>query len=67
MHLEAKIASKAADLENRLAYFSKTRSEKDVATQAASIKIRQEINIALGNRGFSDILRNENDKAQEHG
>ncbi|CAB4437297.1 unnamed protein product [Rhizophagus irregularis] len=66
MHLEAEIASKAADLENRLAYFSKTRSEKDVATQAASIKIRQEINIALGNRGFSDILRNENDKAQEH-
>jgi hypothetical protein len=55
-HLEAEIASKAKDLENRLAYFSETRSGTDTITQAASIKIRQEVNIALGNRGFSDTL-----------
>ncbi|CAB5127586.1 unnamed protein product [Rhizophagus irregularis] len=60
MHLEAEIATKAKDLENKLAYFSKTRSGTDTVTQAASIKIRQEVNIALGNRGFSDVLSGEN-------
>jgi hypothetical protein len=56
IHLEAEIASKAKDLENKLAYLSKTRCGTDTVTQAASIKIRQEVNIALDNRGFSDIL-----------
>ncbi|RGB33508.1 hypothetical protein C1646_761657 [Rhizophagus diaphanus] len=60
MHLEAEIATKAKDLENKLAYFSKTRSGTDTVTQAASIKIRQEVNIALGNRGFADVLSGEN-------
>ena len=60
MHLEKEIATKAKDLENKLAWFSKTRSGDDIITQAASIKVRQEVNIALGNRGFSDVLSGEN-------
>ncbi|CAB4437210.1 unnamed protein product [Rhizophagus irregularis] len=47
MHLEAEIATKAEDLENKLTDFSKTRNGTDTITQAASIKIRQEVNIAL--------------------
>ncbi|RGB27390.1 kinase-like domain-containing protein [Rhizophagus diaphanus] len=60
MHLEKEIATKANDLENKLVFFSKTRSGDDTITQAASIKVRQEVNIALCNRGFSDVLSNEN-------
>ncbi|PKK63412.1 hypothetical protein RhiirC2_141222, partial [Rhizophagus irregularis] len=48
MHLEKEIATKAKDLENKLVCFSKTRSGNDTITQAASIKVRQEVNIALG-------------------
>ncbi|CAG8702111.1 uncharacterized protein OCT59_009868 [Rhizophagus irregularis] len=59
MHLEKEIATKAKDLENKLADFSNTRNGTDTITQAASIKIRQEVNIALGNRGFSDYLSGE--------
>ncbi|RGB33506.1 hypothetical protein C1646_704291 [Rhizophagus diaphanus] len=60
MHLEKEIATKAKDLENKLVCFYKTRSGDDTITQAASIKVRQEVNIALGNRGFSDVLSGEN-------
>ncbi|CAB5127558.1 unnamed protein product [Rhizophagus irregularis] len=60
MHLEKEIATMAKDLENKLVSFSKTRSGDDTITQAASIKVRQEVNIALGNRGFSDVLSSEN-------
>ncbi|CAI2201248.1 4385_t:CDS:1, partial [Funneliformis geosporum] len=64
LHLEADIMSKSKMLEKRLVEFSKTRNEKDSITQTASIKIRQEVNIALSNRGFSDVL-NKN-ATQEH-
>ncbi|CAB5380762.1 unnamed protein product [Rhizophagus irregularis] len=60
MNLEKEIATMAKDLENKLAWFSKTRSGDDIITQAASIKVRQEVNIALVNRGFSDVLSSEN-------
>ncbi|CAI2161526.1 16692_t:CDS:2 [Funneliformis geosporum] len=56
LHLEADIMSKSKNLEERLVEFSKTRNEKDLMTQMTSIKIRQEVNIALSNRGFSDNM-----------
>ncbi|GBB95718.1 hypothetical protein RclHR1_00260023 [Rhizophagus clarus] len=65
MHLEAEIVSKAKDLEGLLARFSETRDGNDTITQTASIKIRQEVNIALGNRGFSKTLC-ENNRAMDH-
>ncbi|PKY18540.1 kinase-like protein, partial [Rhizophagus irregularis] len=60
IHLEKEIATTAKDLENKLAYFFKTRNGDDTITQPASIKVRQDVNIALGNRGFSDVLSNGN-------
>ncbi|CAB5126732.1 unnamed protein product [Rhizophagus irregularis] len=60
IHLEKEIATTAKDLENKLAYFFKTRNGDDTITQSASIKVRQDVNIALGNRGFSDVLSNGN-------
>ncbi|GBB95716.1 hypothetical protein RclHR1_00260021 [Rhizophagus clarus] len=65
MHLEAEIVSKAKDLEGLLARFSETRDGNDTITQTASIKIRQEVNIALGNRGFSKTLC-ENNTSTDH-
>ncbi|PKY39301.1 kinase-like protein [Rhizophagus irregularis] len=60
IHLEKEIATTAKDLENKLNDFSKTRNGDDTITQSASIKVRQDVNIALGNRGFSDVLSNGN-------
>ncbi|GES97273.1 hypothetical protein GLOIN_2v1678993 [Rhizophagus clarus] len=65
MHLEAEIVSKAKDLEGLLARFSENRDGNDTTTQTASIKIRQEVNIALGNRGFSRTLC-ENNTSTDH-
>ncbi|CAG8654922.1 6264_t:CDS:1 [Funneliformis mosseae] len=65
LHLEADIMSKSKTLEERLVEFSKTRNGKDSVTQTTSIKIRQEVNIALSNRGFSDVLIG-NDVPREH-
>ena len=65
LHLEAVIASKSKELEVKLVEFSNSRNEIDAITQTASTKIRQVVNAALGNRGFSDILE-ENNVSQEH-
>ncbi|GBB95719.1 hypothetical protein RclHR1_00260024 [Rhizophagus clarus] len=65
MHLEAEIVSKAKVLEGLLSRFSENRDGNDTITQTASIKIRQEVNIALGNRGFSKTLC-ENNTATDH-
>uniref|UniRef100_U9TQT9 Uncharacterized protein n=1 Tax=Rhizophagus irregularis (strain DAOM 181602 / DAOM 197198 / MUCL 43194) TaxID=747089 RepID=U9TQT9_RHIID len=66
LHLEAEIISKSKDLEDKLAEFSKTRCGSDQTTHATSIKIRQKVNIALSNRGFSDIISDGKDISQEH-
>jgi hypothetical protein len=66
LHLEAEIISKSKDLEDKLADFSKARSGTDQITHTTSIKVRQKVNIALSNRGFSDILLDGKDVSQEH-
>ncbi|CAB4437367.1 unnamed protein product [Rhizophagus irregularis] len=66
LHLEAEIISKSKDLEDKLAEFSKTRCGSDQTTHATSIKIRQKVNIALSNRGFSDIISDGKDISHEH-
>lgn len=66
LHLEAEIISKSKDLEDKLAEFSKTRCGSDKTTHATSIKIRQKVNIALSNRGFSDIISDGKDISKEH-
>ncbi|RIA79987.1 hypothetical protein C1645_882416 [Glomus cerebriforme] len=62
--LESKILSRTNYLCLLLDTFCETRKGTDTITPITSIKIRQEAYVALGNRGFSEIV--ENDQTIEH-
>ncbi|GBC08045.1 hypothetical protein RclHR1_07890012 [Rhizophagus clarus] len=62
--LEAMIANKSEELIQLTQKFGKTREGNDSITPAVPIKIRQQIYSALGNRGFSNIITNEQETCE---
>ncbi|CAG8484976.1 14420_t:CDS:1 [Funneliformis mosseae] len=64
-YLEAQFVNKAKELDKLANEFASTRDGTDNVTSAVPIKIRQQIYAALGTRGFSDIVIDEN-KPNEH-
>ncbi|PKY56644.1 hypothetical protein RhiirA4_477083 [Rhizophagus irregularis] len=62
--LESEILMKTVGLCSKLNEFSKTRKGTDTITPASSIKVRQEVCVALSNRGFSEVI--EDNQAIDH-
>jgi hypothetical protein len=62
--LESEILKKTTDLCSILDEFSETRKGTDTITPACSIKVRQEVCVALSNRGFSEIIKDN--RSVEH-
>ncbi|RIA90043.1 hypothetical protein C1645_823952 [Glomus cerebriforme] len=59
--LEAIFYNQALELEKLGETFKKERAGNDIITSALSVKIRQQSFAALGNRGFSNIINQDND------